>query len=91
MPHRRIKSSILKRAQKYLDVVSKQWTHQNIDHQMEQVKIAFDKNLPHREKMINELDKSITNLLKHTEKNAPEHQRIQMCIGAQNLKKRYNI
>ena len=93
MPHRRLKSSIPKRVQKYLDVVSKQWTHQNIDHRMEQVKNSFNKNLSHKEKMINELDKSITNLLKHAEKKysrAPKDsnekaiQNLNECRGLRN-------
>ena len=70
LPHRRLKSSIPKRVNKYLKLVKSQWEIQNID-------ARFDIIINDHESMskltleekLNNLDDSITNLLRHAEKN----------------------
>ena len=62
-PHRRIKSSILKRVKKYLEVVKSQWDHQNIDKRFNSVIDNLSEyDTTTLEKKLNDIDQSITNL-----------------------------
>ena len=72
-PHRRLKSSIPKRVKKYLEVVKSQWDHQNIDKRLNSVIDNLSEyDITTLEKKLNDIDQSITNLLRHAEKKCAQ-------------------
>ena len=69
LPNRRLKSTIPKRVNKYLELVEKQWKEQNINNRYQKiVSNSHAYNDEHLEKKLNDLDNSITNILRHAEK-----------------------
>ena len=71
MPHRRLQSQIPKRVKKYIEVLSGQWKHFQIEERLKTIQENIkDGNISTLETDLNNLDQNVNDSMRHAEKKS---------------------